>query len=82
MGIACKTSPEDPDMTDIPRENVQSTHGRRHGNPFTAYSDHGIRLAGLLVGHDTTGGPVRVLETHHAPSYYGTRRHQGRAAHG
>ena len=53
-------------MTDIPRENVQS-YPRP---PALEHVPHRItiRFGGLLVA-DTTRA-LRVLETHHAPSYY------------
>jgi uncharacterized protein (DUF427 family) len=53
-------------MTDIPRENVQSYP--RPPALETVPQRITIRLGGVLVA-DTTRA-LRVLETHHAPSYY------------
>ena len=53
-------------MTDMPRENVQSY-------PRPPALEHvpqliTVRLGGLLVAETTRA--LRVLETHHAPTYY------------
>jgi uncharacterized protein (DUF427 family) len=53
-------------MTDIPRENVQSYPRPPALEPVPQRIT--IRLGGVLVA-DTTRA-LRVLETHHAPSYY------------
>ncbi|MBU0779474.1 MAG: DUF427 domain-containing protein [Alphaproteobacteria bacterium] len=53
-------------MTDIPRENVQSYPRPPALEPVPHRIT--IRFGGLLVA-DTTRA-LRVLETHHAPSYY------------
>ena len=53
-------------MTGLPRENVQSYPRPPALEPVTHRIT--IRLGGVLVA-DTTRA-LRVLETHHAPSYY------------
>ena len=53
-------------MTDLPREDVQSYPRPPALEPVTQRMT--IRLGGVLVA-DTTRG-LRVLETHHAPTYY------------
>ena len=53
-------------MTDLPRENVQSYPRPPRLEPVP----HRIRvvLGGVVVAD--TGRALRVLETHHAPTYY------------
>lgn len=53
-------------MTDLPRENVQSYPRPPALEPVPQRIM--IRLGGALVSE--TGRALRVLETHHAPSYY------------
>lgn len=53
-------------MTDLPRENVQDYPRPPALEPVTARLR--IRLGGVLVAETTRA--LRVLETHHAPSYY------------
>ena len=53
-------------MTDLPRENVQSFPRPPALEPVPQTIT--IRLGGVLVAQTTRA--LRVLETHHAPSYY------------
>jgi uncharacterized protein (DUF427 family) len=53
-------------MTDLPRENVQSYPRPPALEP--ALQRITIRLGGVLVAE--TSRALRVLETHHAPTYY------------
>ncbi len=53
-------------MTDLPRENVQSYPRPPALEPVAQRIM--IRLGGVLVAQSTRA--LRVLETHHAPSYY------------
>lgn len=53
-------------MTDLPRENVQSYPRPPALEPVPQQIT--IRLGGMLVAQTTRA--LRVLETHHAPSYY------------
>lgn len=53
-------------MTELPRENVQSYPRPPALEP--APQRITIRLAGVLVAETTRA--LRVLETHHAPTYY------------
>ena len=53
-------------MTEMPRENVQSYPRPPALEPVPRQIT--IRLGGVLVAQTT--GALRVLETHHAPSYY------------
>ena len=53
-------------MTDLPRENVQSYPRPPALEPVPQRIM--IRLGGVLVAQSTRA--LRVLETHHAPSYY------------
>jgi uncharacterized protein (DUF427 family) len=53
-------------MTNIPRENVQSYPRPPALEPVPQRIT--IRLGGVLVAETTRA--LRVLETHHAPSYY------------
>jgi len=53
-------------MTEIPRENVQSYPRPPSLEPVPQRIT--IRLGGVLVTETTRA--LRVLETHHAPSYY------------
>ena len=53
-------------MTDLPRENVQSYPRPPALEPVPQRI--AIRLGGVLVAETTRA--LRVLETHHAPSYY------------
>jgi uncharacterized protein (DUF427 family) len=53
-------------MTDLPRENVQSYPRPPVVEPVPQRIM--IRLGGMLVAETT--GALRVLETHHAPTYY------------
>ena len=53
-------------MTDLPRENVQSYPRPPALEPVLQRIT--IRLGGVIVA-DTSRG-LRVLETHHAPTYY------------
>jgi uncharacterized protein (DUF427 family) len=53
-------------MTDLLRENVQSYPRPPALEPVPQQIT--IRLGGTLVAQTT--GALRVLETHHAPSYY------------
>lgn len=53
-------------MTDLPRENVQSYPRPPLLEPVPQRI--AIRLGGILVAETTRA--LRVLETHHAPTYY------------
>ena len=53
-------------MTDLPRENVQSYPRPPSLEPVPQRI--AIRLGGILVAETTRA--LRVLETHHAPTYY------------
>ena len=53
-------------MTDLPRENVQSFPRPPVLEPVAQTIT--VRLGGARVAR--TSGAVRVLETHHAPTYY------------
>jgi uncharacterized protein (DUF427 family) len=53
-------------MTDMPRENVQSYPRQPALEPVPQRIM--IRLGGTVVSE--TNHALRVLETHHAPSYY------------
>jgi uncharacterized protein (DUF427 family) len=53
-------------MTDLPRENVQSYPRPPSLEPVPQLI--AIRLGGVLVAETTRA--LRVLETHHAPTYY------------
>ncbi len=53
-------------MTDLPRENVQSYPRPPALEPVPQRIM--IRLGGILVAETTRA--LRVLETHHAPTYY------------
>jgi len=53
-------------MTDLPRENVQSYPRPPALEPVAQWVT--LRLGGALVAQ--TSRALRVLETHHAPSYY------------
>ena len=53
-------------MTDLPRENVQSYPRPPVLEPVPQRIT--IRLGGILVAETTRA--LRVLETHHAPTYY------------
>jgi len=53
-------------MTDLPRENVQSYPRPPALEPVPQRIT--IRLGGMLIAETTRA--LRVLETHHAPTYY------------
>ena len=53
-------------MTDLPRENVQSYPRPPRREPVPQRIR--VRLGGAVVAE--TGRALRVLETHHAPTYY------------